>query len=70
LHQRQETFRWRGLLGALLAMAGILIIFWEEVRTKIPLVLKLVLTLLKLWSASSVAYAFVLFPFVSLTASA
>jgi drug/metabolite transporter (DMT)-like permease len=142
---RQEKFRWLGLLGALLAFGGIAVVFWEQVRTNVPLfsllavvlgaaciaeagvVVKLfpkshpittnaigmlsgsiilfamsllfhekwllpvktatwtallflilfgsglafflVLKLLKLWSASTVSYAFVLFPFVSLTAS-
>jgi drug/metabolite transporter (DMT)-like permease len=143
---RQESFRWRGLLGAILALGGVVIVFWEEVRTNVPLfsllalilgaaciaesgvVVKLfpkshpittnaigmsagslillvtsfighekhilpirtatwvallflilfgssllfilVLNILKFWSASTLSYAFVLFPFVSLTASA
>lgn len=141
----QETFRWRGLLGSLLAMGGIAIVFWEQVQTNVPLfsllavilgaaciaeggvmvklfpkshpittnaigvsvgsiilfgmsllwhekqvlpvrtatwiaLLFLVLLgsillfllffyILKIWPASTVAYVFVLFPFVSLTAS-
>jgi len=146
ISHRQEKFRWFGLLGALLAFGGITVVFWEQVRTNVPLfsllavalgaaciaeagvVVKffpkshpittnaigmsagsiilfvmsllwhenqvlpektvtwiallflilfgsglaffLVLKILKLWSASTVSYAFVLFPFVSLTASA
>jgi drug/metabolite transporter (DMT)-like permease len=34
---RQETFRWRGLLGSLLAMVGIAFVFQEELHANIPL---------------------------------
>lgn len=143
---RQEKFRWLGLAGALLAFGGIAVVFWEQVRTNVPLfsllavvlgaaclaeagvviklfpksnpittsaigmlagsiilfamsllwhehrvlpvktvtwialvflilfgsglVFFLVLKILKIWPASTVSYAFVLLPFVSLTASA
>jgi putative flavoprotein involved in K+ transport len=143
---RQESFRWRGLLGALVAVGGIAVVFARELLTAVPffsllavvvgaaclaegsvvvkgfpksdpimtnaigmaagtlilmamsllwheeralpalavtwaaivylsligscLLFILLVNLLKRWPASALSYAFVLFPFVSLTASA
>jgi drug/metabolite transporter (DMT)-like permease len=36
--QRQETFRWRGLFGALIAVVGIAIVFGGRVGTAVPIV--------------------------------
>lgn len=34
---RQETFRWRSLLGALIALGGIAVVFREQLQTHVPL---------------------------------
>lgn len=35
---RQETFRWRTLLGAVISLGGILIVFQEQLHANVPLV--------------------------------
>ncbi len=42
---RQENFRWRALLGALLAVAGVALVFWEQLRMNVPVLYLLAVVL-------------------------